>query len=244
MVDALVRAASRTLTRAAGMAQDQLIAAEKAEFKSPAAFTINTRGYRIVPAKPTNKPVAQFIILAQQAKYLRFTFEPESTRTPGDAGTSNSYVWQPTKAGDKTPSGSLPKGYTKSLIALMKTRKRKLTGGGVFFGTIHGGVTGDTGIWLRPPRTPALVRRPLENLPCRHCPDVFGFLACLPEKQVRAVMKTYGMIVDLTAVDCCLHDVLPAEEERATREKVITYLAEKPAADENALAIEGLRYLR
>jgi putative SOS response-associated peptidase YedK len=41
------------------------------------------------------------------------------------------------------------------------------------------------------------------------------------------------MIVDLTA-----------EEERATREKVINYLAEKPAADENALAIEGLRHLR
>jgi hypothetical protein len=50
---------------------------------------------------------------------------------------------------------------------------------------------------------------------------------------VDRVMKTYGMIVHLTA-----------DEERATREKVISYLAEKPAADENALAIEGLRYLR
>jgi hypothetical protein len=46
-------------------------------------------------------------------------------------------------------------------------------------------------------------------------------------------MKTYGMIVNLTA-----------DEERATREKVTTYHSEKPAADENALAIEGLRYLR
>jgi hypothetical protein len=50
---------------------------------------------------------------------------------------------------------------------------------------------------------------------------------------VDRVMKTYGMIVHLTA-----------DEERATREKVISYLAEKPAADENALAIAGLRYLR
>jgi hypothetical protein len=50
---------------------------------------------------------------------------------------------------------------------------------------------------------------------------------------VDRVMKTYGMIVHLTA-----------DEERATREKVISYLAEKPAADEKALAIEGLRYLR
>jgi hypothetical protein len=47
------------------------------------------------------------------------------------------------------------------------------------------------------------------------------------------VMKTYGMIVNLTA-----------DEERATREKVTTYHSEKPAADEYALAIEGLRYLR
>jgi hypothetical protein len=46
-------------------------------------------------------------------------------------------------------------------------------------------------------------------------------------------MKTYGMIVNLSA-----------EEERATREKVISYLAEKPTADEKALAIEELRYLR
>ena len=44
---------------------------------------------------------------------------------------------------------------------------------------------------------------------------------------VDRVMKTYGMIVHLTA-----------DDERATREKVISYLAEKP------LAIEGLRYLR
>jgi hypothetical protein len=50
---------------------------------------------------------------------------------------------------------------------------------------------------------------------------------------VDRIMKTYGMMVKLTA-----------DEERATREKVTSYLSEKPAADENALAIEGLRYLR
>jgi hypothetical protein len=47
------------------------------------------------------------------------------------------------------------------------------------------------------------------------------------------VMKTYGMIVNLTV-----------EQERAAREKVTHHLAEQPQADENALAIEGLRYLR
>jgi hypothetical protein len=64
MVDALVRAASRTLTRAAGTAQDRFIAAEKATFKTPVPFTVDTHGYRIVPATKS-KPVAQFIILSQ-----------------------------------------------------------------------------------------------------------------------------------------------------------------------------------
>jgi hypothetical protein len=40
------------------------------------------------------------------------------------------------------------------------------------------------------------------------------------------------------------HRKSSAEEERLTREKVISYLAGKPPADEKALAIEGLRYLR
>jgi hypothetical protein len=53
------------------------------------------------------------------------------------------------------------------------------------------------------------------------------------EAAVDRVMKTYGMMVNLTA-----------DEERATREKVASYVAEKPGSDEKALAIEGLRYLR
>jgi hypothetical protein len=50
---------------------------------------------------------------------------------------------------------------------------------------------------------------------------------------VDRVMKTYGMIVNLTP-----------DEERAARERVMSYLADKPDADERVLAIEGLRYLR
>jgi hypothetical protein len=50
---------------------------------------------------------------------------------------------------------------------------------------------------------------------------------------VDRVMKTYGMIVNLTV-----------DEERAARQKVTSYLAEKPETDEKALAIDGLRYLR
>jgi hypothetical protein len=50
---------------------------------------------------------------------------------------------------------------------------------------------------------------------------------------VDRVMKTYGMIVNLTA-----------DEERAAREKLTSYLAEKAEIGEKALAIEGLRYLR
>jgi hypothetical protein len=47
------------------------------------------------------------------------------------------------------------------------------------------------------------------------------------------VMQTYTMIVKLSA-----------DEERAARQKVTSYLAAKPEADEHALAVEGLRYLR
>jgi hypothetical protein len=47
------------------------------------------------------------------------------------------------------------------------------------------------------------------------------------------VMKTYGMIVNLTA-----------EQEQAAREKVTHHLAEQPETDEKTLAIAGLRYLR
>ena len=50
---------------------------------------------------------------------------------------------------------------------------------------------------------------------------------------VDRVMKTYGMLVNLTV-----------DEEKAAREKVISHLAEKPDADEQTLALEGLRYLR
>jgi hypothetical protein len=35
-----------------------------------------------------------------------------------------------------------------------------------------------------------------------------------------------------------------ADEDRAAREKVASYLAEKPEENEHALAVEGLRYLR
>jgi hypothetical protein len=47
------------------------------------------------------------------------------------------------------------------------------------------------------------------------------------------VMTTYAMLVSLSA-----------DEEKAVREKVANYLATKPETDENALAVEGLRYLR
>ena len=47
------------------------------------------------------------------------------------------------------------------------------------------------------------------------------------------VMQTYTMIVNLSV-----------DEEQAARQKVTTYLAGKPEADEHALAVEGLRYLR
>lgn len=47
------------------------------------------------------------------------------------------------------------------------------------------------------------------------------------------VMKTYGMLVNLTA-----------QQEQAAREKVSSFLTNAHTDDENKLAVEGLRYLR
>jgi hypothetical protein len=47
------------------------------------------------------------------------------------------------------------------------------------------------------------------------------------------VMQTYTMIVNLNP-----------DEERAARQKVAAHLAGKSEANEHALAVEGLRYLR
>ena len=55
----------------------------------------------------------------------------------------------------------------------------------------------------------------------------------LMQAAIDRVMKTYGMIVNLTP-----------DEEKAVRDKVTSHLADKPDADERVLAIEGLRYLR
>jgi hypothetical protein len=50
---------------------------------------------------------------------------------------------------------------------------------------------------------------------------------------VDRVMKTYGMLVNLTV-----------QQEQAAREKVSSFLAGARTDDENKLAVEGLRYLR
>jgi hypothetical protein len=47
------------------------------------------------------------------------------------------------------------------------------------------------------------------------------------------VMNTYGLMNNLTA-----------EETTAAREKVSSYLVERPRATDEQLAVEGLRYLR
>jgi len=51
---------------------------------------------------------------------------------------------------------------------------------------------------------------------------------------IERVMRTYGMLIAN----------LTDEEIKAAREKVTSYLAEKPGATEDQLAVEGLRYLR
>jgi hypothetical protein len=56
--------------------------------------------------------------------------------------------------------------------------------------------------------------------------------------------KTMQAAIDRVMQTYCLIEKLTDEEAQAAREKVSSYLAEKPEADEHALAIEGLRYLR
>jgi hypothetical protein len=53
------------------------------------------------------------------------------------------------------------------------------------------------------------------------------------EAAIDRVMKTYGMIVNLTEA-----------QEQIAREKVSRFLATANSTDERQLAIEGLRYLR
>jgi hypothetical protein len=56
--------------------------------------------------------------------------------------------------------------------------------------------------------------------------------------------KTMQAAIDRVMQTYCLIEKLTDEEAQAAREKVSSYLAEKPQADEHALAVEGLRYLR
>jgi hypothetical protein len=52
------------------------------------------------------------------------------------------------------------------------------------------------------------------------------------EKIIERVVRTYGMMADLSA-----------EEAKSVRQRVIEFIAGR-AGDENALAVEALRYLR
>jgi molybdopterin-biosynthesis enzyme MoeA-like protein len=62
---------------------------------------------------------------------------------------------------------------------------------------------------------------------------VFDIMESAMQAAMDRVMKTYGMLVNLTA-----------QQEQAAREKVSSFLANAHTDDENKLAIEGLRYLR
>lgn len=53
------------------------------------------------------------------------------------------------------------------------------------------------------------------------------------EKAVERIMRAFALIVNLTP-----------DQERSARDRVSSFLATQSQADEEALAIEGLRYLR
>ena len=53
------------------------------------------------------------------------------------------------------------------------------------------------------------------------------------EAAINRVMHTYGMLVNLTL-----------EEERNARDELTKFLAKSKTADEHALAVEGVKFLR
>ena len=56
--------------------------------------------------------------------------------------------------------------------------------------------------------------------------------------------KTMQAAIDRVMQTYCLLQKLTDEEAQAAREKLSNHLAERPEADEQLLAVEGLRYLR
>lgn len=148
-IAALKRAAARTLTRAAGMAQDDFMAEEKRFFRASVDFTTSTKGFGFKPARPSAQEIkATFYVRPRQAAHLQYPIE--GGREPGAAGTSEHYVWKPTKASSKTAAGGLIRYYTKQLASEEK-EKRPVRGGGIYFGNVAGHK--DVGFVLRPGRT-------------------------------------------------------------------------------------------
>lgn len=136
-VQTLVRAAERTLNRIPGIAQDTLIATEKQVFKAPVPFTTGTQGYAQKLARAGDaEPKSTFIIKPKQSAYLEFPIEGGG-RLPGDAGTSEHYVWKPTQHSRDTASGALQRFFTKQLVSESK-KKRPVRGGGIYFGSVKG----------------------------------------------------------------------------------------------------------
>ena len=136
---AFQRTMVRTVNRAAGMAQDKLLAAFKRDFRAPVGFTTSPRGYKLSLARMGDEePPSKFTIKQAQSDFLRFPIEG-GERTPGDAGTSDKYVLKPTRHAKLTASGALQRFFTREVVGKFGKDKGLRGGGGGYAGFIGKG---------------------------------------------------------------------------------------------------------
>jgi hypothetical protein len=98
-------------------------------------------------------PEAKFGAKQKQSDFLIFPIA-EGERRLGDAGSSDKWIFQPTRFGKNTASGALQRYYTRELVKESGKSVIVRGGGGVFFGAL-GGDADDVGFVRRPRRTRA-----------------------------------------------------------------------------------------
>jgi hypothetical protein len=126
-IKALRAGAARTLTRAAGIAQDTLIAEEKATFRAASSFMTMSQGFRIETAKTSQTDMfSVFRAKEKQAAILDFAITG-GVRTAGDPGVGKAgFAYVPTAASQKTAAAGLEVGFSKRIVARIKAvGKRK-----------------------------------------------------------------------------------------------------------------------
>lgn len=91
-IKALRTGAARTLTRAAGIAQDTLIAEEKATFRAASSFMTMSQGFRIETAK-TSQTGMFSVFRAKEIRALRCRDAPSGSKNPAVHSRKRGSIW-------------------------------------------------------------------------------------------------------------------------------------------------------